>query len=174
MVFTTCSTVSRPFAAVSAIMAATPERMFVGGHSAGGHYASLMAVTNDWQAPRNLPADVVSGCLPVSGVFDFRPGNGMSVRPRFLGPEDSGVEDQASPLLHIERPPPFFLAWGTDDFPHLRDQGAAMTEALRAAGGTADTLVLDGCDHFGASYAAGDPDGPWPERAVAWMKGRTD
>lgn len=148
-----------------------PARMFVGGHSAGGHYAALMAVTDDWQAPRGLPGDVVTGCLPVSGVFDFRPGNGMTMRPRFLGAEDSGMEEPASPITNIARTPPFFLAWGTEDFPHLRDQGAAMAEALRARGGTANVMILEGCDHFGASYASGEPDGIWPTRAAAWMGG---
>ena len=32
-----------------------PGRMFVGGHSAGGHYSTLMAVTDGWQAARGLP-----------------------------------------------------------------------------------------------------------------------
>ena len=63
-----------------------PERLFVTGHSAGGHYAALMAVKRDWQAELDLPRDVIRGWLPVSGVFDFTAGSGLSIRPRFLGP----------------------------------------------------------------------------------------
>lgn len=145
-------------------------RLFVGGHSAGGHYAALMAVTDDWQAARGLPADVIRGCLPVSGVYDFRPGNGMSVRPRFLGPEDSGAEAPASPIANIRATPPFLLAHGSEDFPHLIGQAEAFEAALRAQGGAVDRIVLDGCNHFQASYAAGDGDGPWVDAAVAWMR----
>ena len=146
-----------------------PERMFVGGHSAGGHYSALMAVTDEWQAARGLPPDAVRGCLPVSGVFDFRPGNGMSVRPRFLGPEDSDAETPASPIANIARTPPFLLAWGSADFPHLRAQGQAMADALEAAGGSVATMILQDCDHLEASIETGNPEGPWPARAAAWM-----
>ncbi len=149
-----------------------PGRMFVGGHSAGGHYSALMAVTAGWQEARGLPADAVRGCLPVSGVFDFRPGNGMSVRPRFLGPEESGAETPASPVANIARTPPFLLAWGSADFPHLRTQGEVMAAALDAAGGSVETMVLEGCDHLEASLETGNPEGPWPVRAAAWMAER--
>ena len=146
-----------------------PGRMFIGGHSAGGHYSALMAVSDGWQARRGLPPDIVRGCLPVSGVFDFRPGNGMSVRPRFLGPAGSGTAVPASPIVNIARTPPFLMAWGSEDFPHLRRQAQEMADALEAAGGSVETMVLEGCDHFGASYATGEPAGRWPARAAAWM-----
>ena len=128
-----------------------------------------MAVTDGWQAARGLPPDVVRGCLPVSGVFEFREGSGMKVRPRFLGPAETGAEVPASPIANIARTPPFFMAWGSADFPHLRRQGEEMAAALKAAVGSAETMVLEGCDHFHANYEAGNPDGPWPERAAAWM-----
>ncbi|NIP95332.1 MAG: alpha/beta hydrolase, partial [Akkermansiaceae bacterium] len=44
-----------------------PDRIFLGGHSAGGHYASLLGVRRDWQEAAGLPRDVLRGCLPVSG-----------------------------------------------------------------------------------------------------------
>ena len=103
------------------------------------------------------------------GVFEFRSGSGMKVRPRFLGPAESGAEVPASPIANIARTPPFFMAWGSEDFPHLRTQAETMAGALEAAGGSVETMVLEGCDHFHANYEAGNPDGPWPERAAAWM-----
>jgi hypothetical protein len=44
-----------------------------------------------------------------------------------------------------------------------------MEQALKAAGGDVERLVLDGRDHFSASYAGGEPKGPWVSRAVAWL-----
>ncbi len=148
-----------------------PDRLFVGGHSAGGHYAALMAVTDEWRAPRSLPADVIRGCLPVSGVYDFRPGNGMTVRPRFLGPEDSGAEGPASPIANIRVTPPFFMAHGDQDFPHLIAQAETFEAELRARGADVTRIVLPGCNHFQANYAAGDADGPWVDAAADWMGG---
>jgi len=148
-----------------------PARIFVGGHSAGGHYASLMAVRRDWQAERGLKADVIRGCLPISGVYDYGPQSGLTMRPRFLGPENSGNEGPASPLLQIDgAPPPFLIAYGDEDFPHLITQAQTMADALERAGGDVERLALPEASHLGASLAAGDPDGVWATTAPGWMR----
>lgn len=145
------------------------DRVFLGGHSAGGHYAALLAVRRDWQERAGVPRAIVRGCLPISGVYRFGEGSGLSVRPRFLGPD--GNETPASPILNIQgAPPPFLMVHGDRDFPHLVSQAAEMETALRAAGGDVTRVVLDGCDHFQASYVCDDAAGPWLSRAVAWMK----
>jgi acetyl esterase/lipase len=144
------------------------RKVFVGGHSAGGHYAALLAVKRDWQAALGLPADVVRGCLPLSGVFDFTEGSGLAMRPRFLGP--SGNEREASPRAHLHAAlPPFFLAHGSDDFPHLIRQAEVFEADVRAAGGAVSREVLAGRNHFSASYAGGEADGPWVGKALAFM-----
>ncbi len=148
-----------------------PARIFLGGHSAGGHYAALLAVRRDWQAGAGLPRDVVRGCLPISGVYDFGPQSGLSARPRFLGV--AGNENLASPIDRIEdKPPPFPIAHGDEDFPHLMKQAERMEAALLAAGGDAERVVLKGCNHFTVSYAGGEADGPWVKRALDWMERR--
>jgi len=145
-----------------------PSRIFVGGHSAGGHYTALLAVRDDWQAPRGLPSHIVRGCLPVSGVFDFTETSGLSMRPRFLGA--TGTELAASPIHSIAgTPPPFLIAHGNSDFPHLIHQASAMEEALAAAGGAVERIELEGRDHLGASYACAEADAIWLPRAVALM-----
>lgn len=144
-----------------------PDRLIVGGHSAGGHYASCLAVRDDWQSQAGVPLDVIKGAIPVSGVFDFTDGNGMPMRPRFLG-EDAKNDLDASPLFTIKRTPPFLMAWGDRDFPHLMAQGERMAKALLDAGGSVEQLVLDDCDHLGASYACGDDTAPWLGRLDVW------
>ena len=149
-----------------------PRRLFIGGHSAGGHYTALLAVRRDWQAGLGLPTDVVRGCLPISGVYDLTETGGLSARPRFLGPP--GREREASPLYRVEgTPPPFFIAHGSQDFPHLMRQADAMVAVLGRAGTDVERLVMDGRDHFSASYAGGEANGPWVPRALAWMNGRS-
>ena len=153
------------------------QRIFVGGHSAGGHYAALLAVTAAWRRERGLARDVLRGCLPVSGVYRFGPGSGLTVRPRFLGPlADPQVDAAASPLTRLEPgvSPPWLLSHGSRDFPHLVAQAGEMAEALRAAGVPVDIEVLEGCDHFEASLACGDPGGSWVMRAAQWMREARD
>jgi arylformamidase len=146
-----------------------PERMVVGGHSSGAHYASLLAVRNDWQSPLGIPLDVIKGCLPISGTYRFGPDSGLSVRPRFLGPEDSGSDRAASPLHNMASTPPFFVSWGSKDFPHLMRQSEEFVATLDERGAQVESLVMPGCDHFGASLAAGDVEGEWVPQAAAFI-----
>ena len=82
--------------------------LFVGGHSAGGHYAAWLAVRNTWWKERSFTANPIRGCLPVSGTYFFGEGSGLSMRPRFLGP--GPTERAASPIHEISDRTPFLLA----------------------------------------------------------------
>jgi len=146
-----------------------PDRLFAGGHSAGGHHAALLATRRDWWEGRGLPRNPLRGCLPVSGVYRFGTDAGMRVRPRFLGPEGNGAEAAASPLLGRTDAVPFFIAHGDRDFPHLMTQAEEMEAALRAEGTPVERLVLADADHARASTIAGEADGPWVPRALAFM-----
>jgi arylformamidase len=132
----------------------------------------MLAVQRDWQSRFALPANVIRGCLPVSGTYDFTHAGGLTPRPRFLGP-DERTDRIASPLYNIQgKPPPFLMASGTDDFPSIQLQAPRMEAALRAAGGECERIVFEGCDHFKCSLATTDPDKPWRRRSVRWMSER--
>jgi arylformamidase len=147
------------------------DRIFVGGHSAGGHLAALAALRTGWTAERDLPENVIRGALPISGTYLFGPDSGLSMRPRFLGPDDSGHEHAASPLSHVRASsPPFLVSYGSNDFPHLRQQAQDFIAAMRAQGNDVTECELPGCDHLGASYASGEPDGDWIRIAARWMR----
>ena len=53
------------------------RRLMASGHSAGGHLAACLVAT-DWGA-RDLPADLVTTGLSVSGLFDLAPLVGISM-----------------------------------------------------------------------------------------------
>lgn len=146
-----------------------PDRIYVGGHSAGGHYAALLATRSDWWKARGLATSPVRGCLPVSGVFRFGEGAGMSTRPRFLGPENAGAERRASPIEGIEHKTPFLIAHGDRDFPHLMVQAEEMERRLTELGVHVHRMVLNDADHFIASYRAGQAGGVWVKAALGFM-----
>ena len=51
----------------------SPDKLFVMGHSAGGHLTSRMMST-DWPAfDSALPADLIRGGVPVSGLYELEP-----------------------------------------------------------------------------------------------------
>ncbi len=148
-----------------------PERIFVSGHSAGGHLAALAALQTDWTATRGLPANVIRGSLPISGTYVFGPASGLSMRPRFLGPEENDGETNAAPTsyLHADAPP-FLVAYGERDFPHLSAQAETFIADLKGLGVDVSEVVLADCDHLGASYESGNPDGVWVKTATRWMR----
>lgn len=146
-----------------------PKRLFIGGHSAGAHLAARLVVGADW--PETVR---VRGCLPVSGSYDLRfaspePGSMEERINHNLLPHPGDAED-ASPLLKLSSSlPPFLLAWGEHDLPRAVRQGDAMRQELQAHGVTAEALVLNDQDHFGAHEACGRPDGEWMAAVQRWM-----
>jgi acetyl esterase/lipase len=143
-----------------------PERLFVGGHSAGGHYTALLAVRRDWQTAIRLPRDVIRGCLPVSGVYDFTEGSGhQRARARAGG---QWRRRPAAAAQHQDKPPPFLLARGSKTTSHAASRD--MERALAEASGNVTRIVLEGCDHLSASYACGDARGTWAPAAVKFMQ----
>ena len=147
-----------------------PDRIFLGGHSAGGHYASLLAIKKDWQEGLGLPGDVISGCVPVSGVYRFDEKSGLSQRPRFLGPADSGNDIAASPILFVKDVVcPFLIAHGDNDFPHLIKQAKEMETCLKESGSEVQRISLVDCDHLAAHYATGEPKSDWVNKIFKFL-----
>ena len=149
-----------------------PQKIFVGGHSAGAHYAALLAVRRDWLAPLGLPDHAVRGCLAISGTYYFTEGCGLAMRPRFLGPAVYQNELWASPLHHVANKrffSPMLLAHGANDFPHLITQAKEMERRVREAGGQISRIELAQCNHFEAAYSAGKRDGVWFREALQFI-----
>src|SRR5690606_41505857 len=56
-----------------------PDKLFVSGHSAGGHYAALLAVTDE--ALPGVPcSSALRGVAPVSGTYYFGEDSGVAAR----------------------------------------------------------------------------------------------
>ena len=60
-----------------------PERLYVGGHSAGGHLTGAV-VAGGWRAAAGLPENVIKGAMPVSGHLRPRADHAL-VRQRMDG-----------------------------------------------------------------------------------------
>ena len=144
-----------------------PDRIFLGGHSAGGHLAALVTLQTERLASSGLPADVVKGCFPVSGVFDVTDAP-PDRRDAFLASPDHAKE--ASPVHNAPgNRTPFLLEIGGNDFPNLRNQHPAMLKALQGQPGPVEEMVRQGHDHFQISLDHGESDNPWSRRVRELM-----
>jgi arylformamidase len=137
-----------------------PLKLYLGGHSAGGHYASLLSVKDDWQYRAEIPTSAIRGCIPISGVYNFGDNSGLANRPQFLGKKGSGTSVAASPINYLEHATcPFLIAYGENDFPHLITQAIEMELALEKLGSSVERTIIPNADHFGAHYASGKING---------------
>ena len=144
-----------------------PDRIFVGGHSAGGHLVSLVSLQRHRLPEFGLPQDVVKGCLTVSGVFDVAD-TPEDRQEAFLS--DPHQAQEASPLYNIAgNTVPFFMEIGENDYPNLRNQNVAMLKALKSEAGKVEAMERLGHNHFEISLDHGKMGNPWSRKVVEWM-----
>ncbi|MGZ8310466.1 MAG: alpha/beta hydrolase [Allosphingosinicella sp.] len=137
-----------------------PHRIVIGGHSAGGHLASLLTLRE--RSP-------VAACMPVSSSFDLQYGDvplGSDAGRVYLYLFAERNQDfEASPLNFVSgNRTPFHIVWGEADFERVATSSAAMIEALQAEGSPVSHRVLPGASHFDTHLALSDPADPWYAR----------
>ena len=143
-----------------------PSRVFIGGHSSGGHLAAV-ALTTDW-TEFGLAADAVKGGLLMSGMYDLEPVR-LSWRSRFITFTDE-MEDAMSPQRHLDRiNVPVVVSYGTLETPEFQRQAEDFAAALEAAGKPVELVV--GRDYFHQDMweTLGNPYGPNGRAALAMM-----
>lgn len=130
------------------------DLVFVGGHSAGAILSAHVGVTADWVPRSGLPTHPVRGIVPVSGPYDLRTAGGF-VNDFVNGQHE---RERASPLLRIERVPHAVVALGSREAVFL-DDSRRLVEALRARGGQAELVILEGLGHDATALAFGEQGG---------------
>ena len=145
-----------------------PERIYVSGHSSGGHLAGVVLVT-DWRKDFNLPADTVKGGLCCSGMFDLKPVR-LSARSSYVKFTDE-VEQALSSQRHLDRLNcPVIVAYGTHETPEFQRQSRDFAAALKAAGKPVQLLVGEGYNHFEMPETLASPYGLLGRAALEQMR----
>jgi arylformamidase len=124
-----------------------PNKLYVSGHSAGGHLTSV-AMGN----PK------LAGGLPISGIFDLEP-----IRLNYLNEKlqlDVAEAERNSTIKHLpQQAGPIVVAVGAKELPELVRQSEDYAKAWTARGLKGSYLPLPGHDHFSILEELASKDG---------------
>jgi arylformamidase len=123
-----------------------PSRLYVSGHSAGGHITAMMTAT-DWTSHGNAKVKLGGACA-VSGLFDLEP----IALASFLQSDLRLTPDQVlrnSPLrLIAPSAVPLILSVGENETSEFHRQSSSYAKAWRAAGNRVDEVRAAGRHHY--------------------------
>src|SRR5882724_718645 len=144
------------------------SRFYLGGHSSGGHLCGVALVT-DWQKEFGLPADMVTGGLCMSGLYDMKPVR-LSKRSTYVKFTDD-MEQAMSSLRHIDKlRAPIIVTYGTNETPEFQRQSRDFAAAVKAAGKPVELIEAPNFNHFEMCESLANPVGPNRRRALNLIK----
>lgn len=127
-----------------------PAKIFVSGHSAGGHLTAMVCST-DWPGEYGLPADTVKGGIPISGIFDLQP-----LRYSYLQPvimlNDETIRSFSPHLNTPETGPPLLLSVGEKESAEFHRQARDYQALWQDKGFKCRLQVEKDEDHFSILY----------------------
>jgi len=122
-----------------------PDRLTISGHSAGAHLCA-MALAQDWAA-WGVPADLIKGAVPSSGIYDPEPAMHTTVNAEIrLTGEIARRNDALRLAPKVRCPVKLFV--GGDETPEWIRQSELYARHLRRHGLDADLGVIPGTHHF--------------------------
>jgi arylformamidase len=123
-----------------------PQRIALGGHSAGAHLTAMSLQTR-WREDYGLPPDPLAAAVLVSGVYDIAPLRFSYLQPMIQLSE--GIIRRNSPLFGV-RPcvTPIWVNWGSEETSEFARQAHAFHATWLKAGNAGELSDLPGADHY--------------------------
>src|SRR6266446_6469986 len=144
------------------------NRLYIGGHSSGGHLCGVTLVT-DWQKEFGLPPDIIKGGLCMSGMYDMKAVR-LSKRRSYVKFADE-MEQAMSSQRHLDLlRAPVTVTYGTNETPEFQRQNRDFAAAVHAAGKPAELIEAANYNHFEMMETLGNPYGPNGRAALALMR----
>jgi acetyl esterase/lipase len=138
------------------------SRIYVSGHSAGGHLAPLLALDGRYLEKYSISSSAIRGVISMSGVYD------VTDTPAFLF---DGDKRQASPLEFVHSSaPPFLIVYCQWDYWGLPKQARDFEAALKKTFDPAQLLYLPGESHISEIVSAAMDDSPLARAILSFVR----
>ena len=134
------------------------DRLFVSGHSAGGHLAAMMLAALWPAVDRSLPRNLYKGGLAVSGVYDLRPLVHVDWLKGDLRLDDAAAFKASPAFLPPATRAPLALAVGGLESSEFKRQNALLAERWQRV--LQEDIAMPGTDHFTVIDGLGDAASP--------------
>jgi arylformamidase len=132
-----------------------PDRLYVSGHSAGGHLTAMLMCALWPQFDARLPKDLFKGGLAIGGIYDLRP----LLEVDFLQSDlrlDPALALRLSPaFLPTSTRAPVMTSVGGDESPEFLRQNALLGERWKSA--LVEDVAMPGTNHFSVVDGLADP-----------------
>jgi acetyl esterase/lipase len=143
------------------------NRIYVGGHSAGGHLAALLALDEKFLRGHHFSTKNIRGTLALSGVYNLTIGESLAL----VFGQDAQERKDASPLFHIqESAPPFVVTYCQWDYPTLGAQARQFHTALRKANVVSDLIFVPRESHISEVIAMVRDDDPTAQAILKFIQ----
>lgn len=143
------------------------DELFVGGHSAGGHLAALLATDETYLKGVGLDTGNIRGVVPISGLYTIPD---FPVLHRVFGKEPAALR-AASPLTYVRAGlPPFLIIYSDHELPGCEGPGAqAFCRALCGKACQAQTFEAVHRNHISVLVNAMYDDDPVMRRMLGFI-----
>lgn len=131
------------------------ERAVLVGHSAGAYNVVMLALDQQWLEAAGVPQSMVVGVAGLAGPYDFYPFTSSSGRDA-LGHVEPPARTQPITFVHADAPP-LLLMSGTADAVVRPRNSRVLDQAMRAAGGRSEAIMIEGMGHAGIIMALSKP-----------------
>jgi acetyl esterase/lipase len=147
----------------------SPDRIFVGGHSAGAMLAALLALDHERLSDGGVDPAVIKAAFCVSGTYHR---DGMTGQMGYYVPPGPMAVEARSPLaLAHQAKCPFHFTWGGKERQRERSERTNMLliSAIRDAGQSVDWFFDPQADHFTTHLDTGRNDSHWVSVVRRWF-----
>lgn len=140
----------------AAVFGADPDRIFIGGTSAGGHLTG-MVLAGGWHEGFGVPENLVKGALALNGLYDLEPVR-LSEANEWAR-LDAAAAYRNSPINHLPKQGcPLMVSYGGSETSEFKRQSDIYAAAWSARGWPCSRFEVTERNHFNLPQELQDPE----------------